>query len=271
MAEEIHYIESDGTDHTLTGGDNKYLDGDGLMEFFAEPVIDVLPARINILRDNNFTSRNPSLRFRVAGSSYQDVQANVRTLLGWFVPDIDAGTGGTIRVIVDAGGTYDIQAAPRTPTIERLWRSGAFVTVNFACPSQFWQYLPAGSASGSFNGATPVNVAFDNTGDVRAYPTHTLTGVVDTPRITYPSGDYIEIGTVTANATDVLRIYCKPGELRIDYQAGGTAEAVNWTGYAGTASTFAPLPIGSDNMVLSAASGTADYEMTWDNLRFGIG
>jgi len=246
MAEEIHYIESDGTDHTLTGGDNKYLDGDGLMEFFA-------------------------LRFRVAGSSYQNVQANVRTLLGWFVPDIDAGTGGTIRVIVDAGGTYDIQAAPRTPTIERLWRSGAFVTVNFACPSQFWKYLPAGSASGSYNGATPVNVAFDNVGDVKAYPTHTLTGVVDTPRITYPSGDYIEVGTVTANATDVLRIYCKPGELRIDYQEGGTAEAVNWTGYAGTASTFAPLPIGSGNMVLSAASGTADYEMTWDNLRFGIG
>jgi len=95
--------------------------------------------------------------------------------------------------------------------------------------------------------------------------------VVDTPRITYPSGDYIEIGTVTANATDILEIYCKPGELRVDYRESGTVAAVNWTGYAGTASTFATLPVGTANMVLSATSGTATYAAAWDNLRFGIG
>jgi len=271
MAEAITYLESDGTSHALTvDGTYRYIEGLGLDEFYAEPVIDELPANINVVRDFNWLTRPVSLRFAVQGSSYANMQANRRSLYQYFVPDITRGTAGTLQFVMDGGGTYQFQAAPRTPARESSANKVSVVSLNFVAP-QFLHYLPAGSAGTAFNGTANVNLAFSNAGDVPAYPVFTMTGSVDTARITYPNGNYIEIGTATAGAADVMTVYTKPGLLRIDYELGGTAAVSNWTGYGGTVSTFDTLPTGAGTVVLSAAAGTAALTMTWDALRTGIG
>ena len=423
MSEAIKYYEADGTSHTLTvDGTYRYIDGDGLYEWFAEPIIDELPADIDKLRDFSWGQRNLSMRFAVQGTAYPNTQANVRTLFQYFVPDITRGTAGTLEFVTDGGGTYQIQAAPMTPSRDSISPKAAEVTLNFRCP-EFWTYgagtvtttFGALLSSGSFetytgaqddgtsdtfgaawtlsnvddgagnkieatatvqqgsnaaklttttarvrmnqdiiaaagemytmtvwsrgpgaggaglgwfhdvennaeinsivadsgtayvmqtlSGTIPAGcdtlqvrlygpatatpgtayydnalltrtkgaAVFNNAGDVPAYPTFSIVGQMGTPTITYPSGNYIQIGTVTANAADILNIYTKPGDLRVDYIAGGTATAANWTGYAGTASDFETLPVGAGTLFLQVTSGTPVWTVTWDVYRTGIG
>jgi len=423
MAETIKYHESDGTSHTLTVADTyRYIDGKGLYEWFAVPVIDEMPANIDVVRDFAWTSRSISLDFAVSGTSYQNTQANMRALFGYFVPDITAGTAGTLEVVVDAGGTYQITAAPRTPRRGLIGPKAARVTLNFECP-EFFVYLPAGSVNvvtgslqsngnfsqftgtiddgtsdvftgwtnsgvndgngnkaeasgtayggtvglklitttartstyqsfsvsagevfyttawargpgaggtgtlqlydvdgaaqivaGNFNNGTawalraltgtiptgcetmrvycygpPVATpgtqycdvvvvtktkaaaVFNNAGDVPAYPKFVLTGNIGTATITYPNANYIQIGTVTANNTDNMTVYTKPGQLRVDYDEIGGGTVDNWTGYAGTVSSFDTLPVGAGTVFLAVTSGTPVFDMTWDVYRTGIG
>lgn len=271
MAETWEYIESSGVVHALTvDGVYKYLDGEGLYNWDAEPIVDEIPHSIAVHRAYKWNWREIVLRLAVQASTYNAVQRAVRDLLAYFVPDIDANAEGTLRVVSDADIVHTIAVAPAKPEIEKVWVSGAFVKLHFVAADTFWTRLPSGRVASVFNGVTPVAVSFHNFGDTKAWPTFVITGVVSAPKITYPDGSYIQIGTATLSAADRITIYTKPGLLRVDYEAGGTASPVNWTGYAGTASTFARLPRGAGSLTLSAASGTPTFVATWDHLRIGI-
>jgi len=272
MAEQIYYVESDSTVRQLTvSGTYKYLSGSGVYEWAAEPTIDHIPHSIDVHRHYKQGSRGIALRFVVEGSSYTNVQSRLRALLNYFMPDIDDNETGTLRIVTDAARTFEIEVAPQTPEISKVWNRGAQLTLNFVAPLPYWSETPAGSADGTFNGATPVNVAYDNTGDVQSWPTFTITGVVDTPTITYPSGHALQVGTAMAGTADVMTIYTQPGDLRIDYEAGGTAAVVNYTGYGGTASYFDKLATGAGTIVLTATSGTAaTFGAVWPVYRIGI-
>lgn len=273
MSEQIDYIENAGagTVHRLTVTDEYiFISGEGLYAWPVEPLVDDIPHTIAVHRSYKSNQRPVSLRFLVSATTYSLAQQRLATFLAYFVADIEAKREGQLRIATDSGYVYTMNVAPGEAEVERVWTRGAFVTIPFIAANPFWSQLPGGRVTGTFNGATPVTVAFYNVGDVKGWPEYTITGIVNAPKITYPSANYIQIGTVTAAAADILHIYTKPGELRVDYLAGGTAAAVNWSGYAGTLSTFEQLPTGTGNLTLTATSGTPAFVCTWDIQRVGI-
>ena len=273
MAETIHYIASDGTDTNLTvSGTYKLIESKGIYEWLAAPVLDNIPFSINVYRTHTWGPRTITLRLAIIGSSYAAVQANVRELLAIFIPDMEAEATGTLRVMTENGDVYEISVASATPEIEQVMRSGAIIALRFAAPNQYWSYLPTGSTSAVFSGSTAVSMSYYNSGDVSSWPTFVLKGLVKNAKFTYPDSNYILISASTAASTDWTTIYTKPGDLRVDYQSGGSAAScTNWTGYAGASSVFGRLPISACTITLSASTGSASATMTWDNLRTGVG
>lgn len=273
MSEQIDYIENAGagTVHRLTVTDEyTFVSGDGLYVWPFEALVDEIPHTIAIHRTYKSNKRDVSLRFLIHSTTYSMCQQRLATFLGYFLADVDAKREGQLRIATDSGYVYTMNVAPGQAEVERVGIYGVFVTVPFVASNPLWALLPGGRITGSFNGATPVNVAFYNVGDVKAWPEYTLTGVVNAAKITYPDATYVNIATTTAAAADILKIYTKPGQLRVDYIANGTAAAVNWSGYAGTLSTFSQLPTGSGTLTLTATSGTPTFVCAWDIQKVGI-
>ncbi len=271
MGDIITYISFDEANTVILSDGNPYrvVESSGLYNWNAEPVQDDIPYNISVHRSYEYKPRHVTLRIAVLGATYTDVQDNVHDLLAAFASDIEGETEGILSVETESGGTYLLNVAPSTPTVERVGIKNVFANLEFVAADLYWR-TTGEHTQRSFNAGTPVAVPFDNIGEVKTWPDMQITGVVNTPRFTYPSGNYIEIGTVTAAADDVLEIYTRPGEVRVDYLAGGTAAPVNWTGYAGTVSKFERLPTGAGTATIVATSGTAIFDLTWNHYWIGI-
>lgn len=269
MAEQIVYIESNGDHNSLTASPYKYLGGTGLYEWNVESIYTELPYNIGIHRSYQWHPRKIILDLFVSGDNYYTVQKNIQELFACFLPDIEANETGTLRVMTENNEIYELAVAPNMPRVTKIWNKGATVSLTLIAPEHHFSQLPEGEVSGVFAGASSVTVDFTNSGDLEAWPIFTITGIVSRPKITYPDNTYIQVASATAASADLLTIYTKPTDLRIIYQPGGGA-SINWTGYAGSVSTFSRLPLGADSITLSASSGTASLTMTWQNLKAGI-
>jgi hypothetical protein len=126
------------------------------------------------------------------------------------------------------------------------------------CPDPTFYNATAVTGSGSFNGATPVNISCANTGDLAGYLTITYTGTATAtinPKVTDAYGKFITIEGTISNA-DVLVMVLDPTALSITYTASG-GSAVNWFGKRSADSTMVYAKYGTNNLVFSATSGTA--------------
>lgn len=277
MAETVRYInstEAGGGTTVLSASPGRYLRGDGLDAWHVTPVFDPLVGDEDTFAGYALNWTEWTLRFAIGATSYNNARG---TLAAWrkvFMEDVSREQQGTVAVVHNSG-TYTIDCAPMTPDIDGP--EGAYVGVRFKFRSKspFWIYGDAQSTTSAFNGTANVDVLWDNTGDYKTWPTHVITGVVGTARITdIDSSDYLEIGTATANADDQIWIWTDSPLIRY-YEHGTSAgdpdKGTNWTGYGGTVSTFYALQAEAGTARLSAATGTATYELRYDIRKAGIG
>lgn len=278
MAESVRYLDSRGTALDLST-DARYLRGEGVDTWHIEPVFDHLAGDPDQLSGYTLDWTELRLSFAVSASTYANARGTVATWRKFFMNEAsrhadasDTQSMGTLE-IVHGGGTYTTAAAPMTPTVS-LDGAYAGVALGFRTPSPLWNYgavQTVGTAFGTASGSA----AWDNTGDWKSYPTHVLTGTFDTPRFTNSvTGDYVELGTATANADDQLWVWSNPPLVR--YYENGTSAGdktlgTNWTHYAGTVSRFDPLQVGDGTLTLTTTSGTATYELRYDILKAGLG
>jgi len=277
MGETVKYISP--TEGTVTlSADARYIGGGGLDQWHVEPIwVEKLGDSAD-LDGYGLGTTEWTVSFGVEASSYENAR---ETLAAWrkvFMRDVSHyernRTMGTVQ-IVHNGGTYSIAAAHTTPDIANPQNLVAQATLRFQSPSPFWSFGAAASTVSAFSGTATVNVTYDNTGDFELYPVHIITGAMGTPRLTdVGTGDYIEIGAAWAGAADQVWVW--PEEPLIRYYAGGTSAGdkdlgTNYTKYAGTVSTFFVCQVGAGTVQLSAASGTATYEMQHTLRKAGIG
>ena len=274
MAETVRYINSQGGTLTLSASPSRYERGDGLDTWHVTPVWDALISDEDDFAGYALGKTEWSLKFHVEGTSYADARGTAAAWRKEFMNDVSRDAQGSF-VIVHNGGTYTIDAAHATSEISGPDSNYIGITLKFESKSPFWQYLPQQSTVSAFNGTAIVSVVWNNTGDYKTWPIHHITGVVNTPRITdVGTGHYIEIGTVTANANDQIYVWTDSPLIR--YYQNGTGAGVktsgsNWTGYGGTASKFDALQVGAGAARLTAAAGSAAYELLYDIRKAGIG
>lgn len=182
---------------------------------------------------------------------------------------------GTVQVVYN-GGTYTRDAALASPDVEGPDGQYIGVALKFESASPFWTFGVEQTTAVGTAGPGTVSAAFDNSaGDYLSYPTHVLTGAWGTVTITYPTtGEYIQIGTVTAGADDQVWIWADKPLVR--YYAGGTAagdpdSGANWTGFGGTVSRWFGLRPEAGTVTAQVASGTAVYQMRYSRRKAGLG
>jgi len=279
MTETVIYYDSRGTALYLST-DARYLRGDGVDVWHIEPVFDHLTGDTDQFSGYTLDWTERRLSFAVGATTYANARGTVAAWRQFFMREAsryedasDSQTMGTLEVVHN-GGTYTTPAAGMTPGVS-LDGAYAAVELGFRAPSPFWAYGAVETVGTAFAGTVATSAVWDNTGDWKSYPTHVLTGVVATPRITNSvTSRYVELGTATANVDDELWIWTNPPLVR--YYVNGTSAGdptlgTNWTHLAGTASRFDPLQVGGGTLALSAASGSATYELRYNILKAGLG
>ena len=277
MSETIRYTNSAGTAQALTiAGTVKYRHGEGIDTWQVEPLWEAAQGS-HTLSGYGMPRRRFTLTFAEKTSTYDALRGTLTALSAVMMYDVsrsisgaDQDAKGTIEVVLDAGGTYSMRVAPAGISVDGPNYRHMEVNMSFEGDSQLWRKGGVTSAAGTMTDGTIAGaLAFNNAGDYHTWPRFTLTGAAGTPVLTYPNARALTVGTAMAGTLDVLRIYTDPP--LIEYVAGGTAAAVRWTGYAGTASHFEPLPIGAGTVTLTAASGTLAASMEWDTYVAGLG
>lgn len=277
MGETVSYIDSLGTRHTLTS-DARYLSGDGVDVWHVTPVMDEIVGDEDAFAGYALDWRDVKLSFAIGASSYNDARATVAAWRQIFMRDASRyahnSTLGTIEIVHNSG-TYTAEAANATPDVTGPDGKYVGVALNWRTKGPFWTYGATQTAGSAFAGTVSVYVAWNNTGDYDTWPVHVITGSVNTPRVTDSvSGYYIELGTATANANDQVWIWS--GNPLVRYYANGVGagnrgSGDNWTGYAGTVSTFWPLQVGAGSVGLYATAGTPTYQLRYDIRKAGLG
>lgn len=161
---------------------------------------------------------------------------------------------GVLEILSESGATFCIDCVPLDPEYANEAGFTVEVTQQYKAGLAFFRSKTATTVNGTFNGSTPVNVSCVVAGDIPAWFVATVTGIVDTPRITNAAGDYIETTKVTTNADDTIVFDTRPGHFGIWYYEHGTGEGVACPRTFGSKRLM--LPIGTYNAVLSADSGT---------------
>lgn len=201
-------------------------------------------------------------RFRLVGESASHLRTLARQWVQWHLPS--RGVGLLRRVALD-GASRTLSARPRRGT----WRPHKGHALDVAQPYEAavpWWHGAQESASGTMNGATPVAIACQVSGDLDAQPVITLTGLAHTPTLTAASGESLTVDHQTANADDVLLIDTRRGQVSLTYYEHGGGDGVSWLGYRTTDSAFFSLPPGATPVTVAGAAGetsTAAVGIAW--------
>ena len=113
---------------------------------------------------------------------------------------------------------------------------------------------------------TTIVISINNAGDIPTWPYITLTGIVVTPVLTNSDDDAMTINKTTVAAADTLIADHKPGGSTrrcVKYYSGGTGAGTFCT--LTSASKFYTLPTGTNNLTVTATSGTPTVEVGWYN------
>lgn len=268
MANSFYFTPYGGAEATL------YIAGTTTDKFFLGEVgwgmpedviiVDEVPdAEADIDRGVVIKPRLYAVSFRLNAASASALETLRDTWLGNHDPL--AGIG-VLKRITSGGKTRYLDCRPRATVFTPLSRLAdgycQVLTQTYFAATPWWRSA-AQTASGNFNGVTPVNISCANGGDRPSWPVITITGVVETPKIQNAAGDYVQIAATTANADDTLVINHRPGSVGVTYYEHGAGAGVNWYGYRSSASEFWKLPVGTANVTISSASGTCACALSW--------
>ena len=186
-------------------------------------------------------------------------------LLAALNPDKGEGTlkivlnDGTIRYLdcyVQEGPDFASSDRPR-------WGGSQFYTVRFVALDPFLYDPDQKSVSGNFNGSVEVELTATNSGDMGTYPTITIAGEVQSPRIELDTGEYLYFPSYTVPAGGQVTIDCQEGTVTL-------ADGTNGISELASGSTFFYIPRGSHTLTLTCTSGTSQVTVAWYDRYLGI-
>lgn len=247
------------------GSTYKLLAIRGIYNVPAKPVTTPMSTKAPVAQFQvyNRVERSIECDLMVAGTSYSGVVTNVKALAAHFAVDVRDDGRGTLTYTSWTGNQRSIKAVLENGSDVDEWiaaasKATALITLKFLCPDPTFYNATAVTGSSAFNGATPVNLACANTGDLDGYLTITYTGTATatvSPKVTDAYSNYIEMEGTISNG-DVLVMVLDPTALSMTYTPSG-GSATNWFGKRSAASTMVYAKYGTNNLVFSATSGTA--------------
>gem|GEM_PF-4912705 len=218
-----------------------------------------------IFRDTVPAERTYTVEVQLVGNEYTDMtrlESDWRKWHSWQV-----GRATLIRLTED-GYAFVAQCVAGNPEFKRKGFTST-VTQPYEFEVPFWRSREEKSASGAFNGVTPVNVACTNGGDIPAWIRVEVQGIIEDPK--WEIGDYdLEFDIANTHANDLIEADCKPPATAYRTPNGGSQ--ADLYGYRTAATQFGKmqLPVGTSNVVLSAASGTPTTTIYWHEWYNGL-
>lgn len=174
---------------------------------------------------------------------------------------MDPSNGVKVLSRVTAGGdTLCLDAVALTPQWDddQVGAIGKWVTQEWLAQYPYWRAASATTANGTIGGGA---ISCANSGNIASWPTITITGICDTPKITNAAGEYVEVNVNMTHANDVLVIDCEP-HATITYTPNG-GSATNYYGYRTSGSKFFRLAAGTTSVTGTASSGSAAVAVAW--------
>lgn len=171
----------------------------------------------------------------------------------------ERGTG-TLKMVLpdDTERRIDCDVSDRI-TLGSRERRGALVqivAIALTADDPFLYNPSQQSASGNFNGATPVDIACENSGDVKTWATIEIAGEVENPVLTHvETGDTLTF-TYTVAAGTTVYINGEEGTIAL-------ADGTSLMDKVETTDSFFKLLTGTNTVRLTATSGTSSCTVKW--------
>lgn len=170
---------------------------------------------------------------------------------------------GVLRHFAEDDTSRYIDARPKSPVWSEVRSITAKVEQGWYAANPWWRASADASYVTAFNNAVPVVVPVVNDGILAVPPTFTVTGIVDSPEFSNDDGDVIAFDEATVNADDVLVVTSRLGQFKALYYEHGAGAGVSWYKYRSSTTLFWEAPVGSSNVTIVAASGTAPCVLTF--------
>jgi len=272
MENAFYYIDGDGTEHMIYMGGQRvvrYVEWRSEFGLGARHTLhsEKLPGKYaNATRGVTYPSRVYGYKLFVQTCDGDDLDAMIEELEAWH--DTELGIGYVKRV--NRSGEIRCLDAYLQSIEVSGYQGGtpcsAMVTLTYLADVPWWRDESMSSASDVFNDAVNVPISCANGGDIPAATYVTITGIIDTPKLTNSDGDWIELRTSNDEAADVIIADCLPsGATRRtvkNYEDGvGAGVFVQTTG----GSKLLSLPTGTHDVTVVAASGNATCLIEWYN------
>ena len=263
------WIDSEANETALTDGtSSRVIDYSGLGMAPLTHFLEGVPSQHRQAhRGLKFRPRVVQLAIWDARASATAQDARHSTLLAAFNPDKGEGI---LKIVLSDGSTTRyldcyVQEGPDFRSEDRpQWGQQQLYTVRFVAATNPFLYDPTPvTDSDNFNGATPVDVSITNSGHMGSYPSLTITGAVEDPKVELVStSEYIELD-YNLTATHHLDIDCEEGSINYDDTAMDPLKLTK-------ASTLFYIPRAAQTLRLTATSGTGAFSVSFKKLYLGI-
>jgi len=270
MSINFTWIDPDGGETTLgqtSEAKVKSFSGLGLAPL-THFLSSVPSQHISLHRGLKFRSRivQLSLWSHLASATAQDTFHT--TLLAALNPDRGEGI---LKIVLSDGSTTRYLACyvtegPDFASEDRpIWGASQFYIARFIARDPMLYDPSQKSGSDAFNGATPVDIAVTNNGDIGAYPVISIATAAENPKIELVStGEYLEFESYTVPGAGPLNIDCWAGTVEL-------ADGTDKIGELKKESTMFHIPRGAQTLRLTAAAGANQLvTCTWYNRYLGI-
>lgn len=265
--EEYYFVDSDAVSYQIAFTSSRVLlglSGAGMAD--VEHFLQGVPSQQRYLHlGHKFKPRYLTFVIRDIASDRNTMWSHHQDWLSAFNPDKGQGY---VRVILSDGTTERRLDCRYNDGLKFSSddRIGPFLQgdiVQMVAENPFWYNPTQQSASGNFNGATPVDIAVNNAGHIGTYPVLTITGAVNTPRVTLVStGEYVEL-SYNLTATHHFDVDCEEGTVLYD-------DATNEIDELTKESTLFYIPRGNQTLGLSATSGAGAFSCSFFNRFLGL-
>lgn len=177
---------------------------------------------------------------------------------------------GTLRVVLpDSGSTerrIDAEVSDRISlgSRERHGSRIQLVAVALTADDPTLYNPTQQSATGNFNGATPVNIVVSNAGDAPTWPTIEIASGVVGPSITLvETSETITLSSYTVAAGTTVTIDCEEGTVTL-------GDGTNLMGELAKTDNLFQLERGTNTFRITATSGTSALTVKWYNKYLGL-
>jgi hypothetical protein len=257
MANTFHFIDGGGTSHSI------YVAGASTARFVVrdseegaehppqEARTDGGPSRLaQRYRETVYQPRIYGYKCTLKNTSAASLSEAIRSWEAWHDPEL--GEGYIYRVAYD-GTTRCLDCVPQGGEWEPPEGHSRTVHQTYKAANPWWRGTTATTESLSTSNSATAYVTTSNAGDIPAYTSITITGIVKYPKITVVStGHYIEVRKSTSAADDEIRIVGTPDAYTTKFYANGAGAGVHVPITGG--SRYITLPTGSHSASLACTS-----------------